>query len=50
MVIATLENLTEIHTSDSLCCLSGVVIIININDQAAEKLPDTISDFVLKFV
>jgi hypothetical protein len=50
MIISTLEYLTEIHPSHTLCRLRGVVIIVDINDQAAQKLPDPISNLVLEFI
>jgi hypothetical protein len=50
IVISTLEHLTEIHPSHALCRLRGVVIIVDINDQAAQKLPDPISNLVLEFI
>jgi hypothetical protein len=50
MVIATLKHLTEIHSSHTLGRLSCVVIIFDINDQAAQKLPDTISNLYLEFI
>jgi hypothetical protein len=50
MVITTLEDLTEIHPSHTFCGLSSVVIIVDVNDQAAQKLPDTIGNLVLEFI
>ena len=50
MVVATLKHLTEIHPRHTLCRFSSVVIVVDVNDKAAQKLPDSISNLVLELI
>ena len=50
MVVAALKHLTQIHPSHTLCRLGSVVIVVDVDDETAQKLPDSISNLVLELI